>query len=137
MGYTHYWKFTSEPKKIKDGLLKFSKAVILLKKGVDVLTSKYAVKLASANGKGNPIFLSSKVSFNGVGDESHEDFFMDWVSKGGFCKTARKSYDPAVCLALLCMKRYFKEDFKYSSDGNSSNEGWMIAENVYKMITGE
>ena len=32
-----------------------------------------------------------------------------------FCKTARKPYDVAVCLALLCFKKNFGNDFSYSN----------------------
>ena len=144
MGYTHYWNFTMNPKDIKDGEKKFKKAVELLKKCIAKVPAeldvpyygKHPFKLAGGDGTGEPIFNDDKVCFNGFeGDEdlSHEtcyfaldnpDFDFD------FCKTAEKPYDVAVCLALLCFKKAFGDDFKWSSDRNGSEFGWRLAHSI-------
>ena len=96
--------------------------------------SIYPFELASGNGTGKPIFQDNKVCFNGVGDDSYEScyFALDNEDYGfNFCKTARQPYDGAVCLALLCFKKYFGEDFSYSSDGNSEDEGWKLATEIF------
>ena len=130
MGYTHYWKFNQNPKDIKDGNKKFKKAVELLKKCISI----HPFELASGNGTGKPIFQNNQVCFNGVGYDSYEAcyFVLDNKRYGfNFCKTARKPYDGAVCLTLLCFKKYFGEDFSYSSDGNSEDEGWKLATEIF------
>ena len=146
MGYTHYWRFTKNPKDIKDGDKKFKKAVELLKKclanvpaELDVpYYGKNTFKLAGGNGTGEPIFTDTMVCFNGFdGDEdlSHETCYLALDNPDGwefdFCKTAEKPYDVAVCLTLLCFKKVFGDDFNWSSDGNGSNFGWKLAHSIF------
>ena len=146
MGYTHYWRFTKNPKDIKDGDKKFKKAVELLKKCLAKVPAELDVpyygkntfKLAGGNGTGEPIFTDTKVCFNGFdGDEdlSHETCYLALDNPDGwefdFCKTAEKPYDVAVCLTLLCFKKVFGDDFNWSSDGNGSNFGWKLAHSIF------
>lgn len=145
MGYTHYWNFTMNPKDIKDGEKKFKKAVELLKKCIakvpaefdDPYYDKCDFKLAGGDGTGEPIFNDDKVCFNGVeGEEdlSHETCYIALDNSDfdfDFCKTARKPYDVAVCLTLLCFKKVFGEDFNYSSDGNNGDYGWELAHSIF------
>jgi hypothetical protein len=145
MGYTHYWKFTQNPKDIKDGEKKFKKAVELLKKCLAKVPAELDVpyygkntfKLAGGNGTGKPVFTDEKVCFNGFdGDEdlSHETCYIALDNPDGFdfdfCKTAEKPYDVAVCLTLLCFKKTFGDDFNWSSDGNGSEYGWKLAHSI-------
>lgn len=130
MGYTHYWKFKQNPKDIKDGDKKFKKAVELFKKCISI----HPFPLAGQNGTGEPIIKNSELCFNGVGRDSYETcyFALDNADYGfDFCKTAKKPYDGAVCLAIFCFKKAFGEDFSYSSDGNSKDEGWKLANKVF------
>lgn len=86
------------------------------------------------DGTGVPTFKDDEICFNG--DKTygldHETFRISlqdltnpdaWCNRRDngdvwdFCKTARKPYDLAVCLALLAFKDVFGDDFEYSSDG--------------------
>ena len=155
MGYTHYWKFTQNPNDIKDGKKKFKKAVELLKKCIAKVPSeidmveydndfstknvKVPFVLAGGNGTGEPVFKDDVVCFNGLddgnNDYSHETCYFALDNPDGydfdFCKTAEKPYDTAVCLALLCFKKAFCDDFSWSSDGNGSKYGWKTANQIF------
>ena len=133
MGYTHYWKFKSNPKDIKDGDKKFKKSVALLKKCL----KNISVELAGSNGTGKPIFTNTMVCFNGLDEDSHETCYLALDNSDfefDFCKTARKPYDVAVCLTLLCFKKFFEDDFEYSSDGDMNDEGWALATEIFEKI---
>jgi hypothetical protein len=133
MGYTHYWEFKSNPKDIKDGDKKFKKSVALLKKCL----KNISVELAGGNGSGKPIFTDTNVCFNGLDDDSHETCYLALDNSDfefDFCKTARKPYDVAVCLTLLCFKKFFEDDFNYSSDGDLDDEGWALATEIFEKI---
>lgn len=149
MGYTHYWRFTKNPKDIKDGDKKFKKAVELLQKCLKKVPAELDVpyygkntfKLAGGNGTGEPVFTDEVVCFNGFdGDEdlSHETCYLALDNPDGydfdFCKTAEKPYDVAVCLTLLCFKKAFGDDFNWSSDGNGSEFGWKLANSIIDSI---
>ena len=144
MGYTHYWKFKQRPTKINGGRPKFEKSVNLLKSCIEKVPKqieielwsekekcykkfKFPFKLAGCRGEGEPILTNTEVIFNGAGDDAHESFVIDYLNYGKdgkwFCKTNRNTYDVAVCLALLCFKHYFGDDFSYSSDGSSKDDG--------------
>lgn len=144
MGYTHYWKFKQNPKNIKDGNKKFAKAVELLKKCLTKVPTELELEddnckvpfvLKGGNGKGEPIFTNEVVCFNGDASMNydHETCYLALDNEDygfDFCKTARKPYDVAVCLTLLCFKKTFGDDFSYSSD-NSQDAGWKMAHNIF------
>jgi hypothetical protein len=133
MGYTHYWKFENNPKDIKDGDKKFKKSVALLKKCL----KNISVVLAGSNGTGKPLFTNTMVCFNGLDEDSHETCYLALDNSDfefDFCKTARKPYDVAVCLTLLCFKKFFEDDFNYSSDGDLDDEGWALATEIFEKI---
>lgn len=156
MGYTHYWKFKKNPKDCKNGSTKFAKSVELLKKCLAKVPAeiegetydwenftKKPVKipfvLKGGNGEGEPKFTDELVCFNGDAsiDCDHETCYFALDNDRyafDFCKTARKPYDVAVCLALLCFKKNFGNDFSYSSDGNKGDEGWKMAHNIFNEI---
>lgn len=161
MGYTNYWGFKRSPKEIENADVKLANAVETFKRGMDVIGDKvshdrgvhYGLKgeyadyeeplhLAGPCGSGKPILNEKGVfSFNGSekenGDyESFDVFLNDRHCEFGFCKTARKPYDVAVCLALLCLANEFGEDFHYSSDGDIENgeEGWGVAKRVFNQV---
>ena len=156
MGYTHYWKFKKNPKDCKNGSTKFAKSVELLKKCLAKVPAeiegetydwenftKKPVKipfvLKGGNGEGEPKFTDELVCFNGDAsiDCDHETCYFALDNDRyafDFCKTARKPYDVAVCLALLCFKKNFGNDFSYSSDGNKDDEGWKMARNIFNEI---
>ncbi len=157
MGYTHYWKFKQNPKDVKDGSKKFAKAVKLLKKCLAKLPAEIEIGgsydwksdttkpvkvpfvLKGGNGEGEPIFTDEIVCFNGDASLNY-DYETCYLALNNddyefdFCKTARQPYDVAVCLTLLCFKKTFGDDFTYYSDGNSEDEGWKMAHNIFDQI---
>ena len=156
MGYTHYWNFKKNPKDCKDGSKKFAKAVTLLQKCLATVPAeiegetydwenftKKPVKipfvLKGGNGEGEPKFTDELVCFNGDAsiDCDHETCYFALDNDRyafDFCKTARKPYDVAVCLTLLCFKKTFGEDFSYSSDGDIDDEGSKMAHCIFNEI---
>lgn len=149
MGYTHYWKFTQNPKDIEGGDIKFQNAVSLLKEGIKLLpkTIEYgdeevSLKLCSGNGKDEPTITDTAVCFNGDAASGHdsESFYiaLDYADdySFNFCKTSREPYDVAVCLAILCFKKAFGNDFSYKSDGDikAGEEGWELAKKIMKKL---
>lgn len=155
MGYTHYWRREKNLKDVPNGAEKFKKAVNLLNKCIEKIPAeldstdydwktgettpiKVPFKLAGGNGTGEPVFTDEKVCFNGIDDGenhyAHETCYIaldDMDYEFDFCKTARKPYDVAVCLTLLCFKHFFGYDFSYSSDGNNGDEGWSLAHKIF------
>lgn len=141
MGYTHYWKFKMNPKDCNDGSKKFAKAVKLLKKCLAKVPAEIEVEtddttntvkvpfvLKGGNGEGEPKFTDEIVCFNGDAQKGydHETCYLALNNDDyefDFCKTARKPYDVAVCLTLLCFKKTFGKDFSYSSDGDNDDKG--------------
>lgn len=160
MGYTHYWKFTKTPSEITNGKEKFKKAVSLFKKGLkhipseievskykwneengsfDTYTEKVPFLLGGLDGTGEPVITDTTLYFNGKDNDAYESFAVDYTGHDwsfNFCKTARHIYDVAVCLALLCLKKAFGEDFSYSSDGDikGGEEGWKLAKEIMAKI---
>ena len=131
MGYTHYWTFKKSPAEIADGKQKFANAVAIFKDGLKKLQD---IPLGDGMGNGEPIITDTAVCFNGKAPEDYETCYIAIESKGfDFCKTARRPYDPAVCLLLLCMADAFGDDFEYSSDGDIENgeEGWARAKEIF------
>lgn len=60
-------------------------------------------------------------SFNGIGDDGHETFWIDTsISESSFCKTNRKPYDIVVCIILLMLKHHLQEGIGIRSDGFSN-----------------
>lgn len=129
MGYTHYWKFKMNPKDCNDGSKKFAKAVKLLKKCLAKVPAEIEVEtddttntvkvpfvLKGGNGEGEPKFTDEIVCFNGDAQKGydHETCYLALNNDDyefDFCKTARKPYDVAVCLTLLCFKKNFWQRF--------------------------
>ena len=163
MGYTNYWSFKRNPKDIENADVKLANAVETFKRGMGVIGDKvshdnglhYGLKgeyddyeeplhLANPCGSGKPILNENGVfAFNGNEDEDgdYESFYVSLHCNRcefefGFCKTARKPYDVAVCLALLCLANEFGEDFSYSSDGDieEGEEGWGVAKRVFNQV---
>lgn len=165
MGYTHYYKFVKCPNNIENGAEKFANAVnaakicigrlpkhiYYTKKLYNEATKAFDIKkrksyrlypMRGGNGYGEPVFKPDFICFNG--DEEHKqgyetfciDFKNDFCT---FCKTARQPYDVAVCIALLCFKHYFGNDFKLDSDGGieSGEEGWKRAKKITNEYFGE
>ena len=130
MGYTHYFQLhKSNPES-------FKYAVDLFKELMPKFPQKsnygdYPI-LPLYDGYGEkeePIITDTEVCFNGNANDGldHETFHIslkdnDW----NFCKTARKPYDFAVCVMLLCLAVFHdKSEFSFSSDGDMrKGEEW-------------
>lgn len=103
MGYTHY--FQQKEEMSPESWARFTKnATQLIEQAWDVAL--------------DVDITESYLRVNGVGEESHEDFYlartdMSW----NFCKTNRKPYD-AVVTAILTLLRYTYPSFALSSDGS-------------------
>jgi len=148
MGYTHYYRFNKNPKEIKNGAEKFANAVNAAKICIGRLpkriyytndngkrTSYRLYPMCGGNGYGLPIFKPDRIIFNGdrIKGQDYETFHIDLNEDfSTFCKTARRPYDVAVCIALLCFKHYFGDDFYLSSDGDieGGEEGWKRAKKI-------
>ena len=136
MGYTHYWNFSKVIKDIDNSKEKFTAAVDLFKEKLKELPK--SIRLGNGIGKGEPIITPTEVVFNGCAEngEDYETFAITFSddesdSEFNFCKTARQPYDAAVCLALLCFKDAYGDDFNYSSDGDINDEGWELAHRIF------
>ena len=143
MGYTHYFYRTPELDKGK-----FKAAVADIRKVVALLPTVNPqdaqmcypegddtdVKLAGWDGEvgTKPEFTDELVSFNGVGEDSHETFSIAQTFEApahsldpgedglhfAFCKTARKPYDIAVTASLAVLKHHLGDAIRVSSDGD-------------------
>ena len=158
MGYTHYWRIKKTLGKVSNGKELFKMAVEAtvdcIKNVPDELPTldwsynekldkwesregnPVPFKLCGWDGTGEPVFTGTKVSFNGDAStgNDHESCIIELDGKESFnfCKTARKPYDVAVCIALICFHHYFGDCFTYSSDGNieEGEEGWKLAKEI-------
>lgn len=121
MGYSHY--FT--PKMNKE---QFDKVV------EDVKEIEKAVELFDGIGdKRGVVYGNESLMFNGneAEGEAHETLSLGVGGDWGFCKTARKPYDTAVAVTLLCMKFHSPES-EVTSDGNSKD--WSKANRLFKKL---
>lgn len=121
MGYTNYYHAKNR-KKINDSDFKnfmndtYKAVEILMKKGfkfADDRTDEIYKDIDDFKAKNqNEIWL------NGVGDDSHEPFILDFKGSWEFCKTARKPYDIAVKAILILAERHgiLKNPFDFDGD---------------------
>ncbi len=111
MGYTHYWE---TDRALKVSVIQATLIAEILKEHADVLD-------IADHGP-------SVLDFNGIGEEAHENFYVEYGKniKFAFCKTARKPYDIAVCKCLLVLS--LSAGFNFSSDGGCDgkldDESW-------------
>ena len=123
MGYTNYFH-TKNRKEINEVdfqnfMSETYKAVeILMQKGYkfldDRINEKYKDIVDFKVKNQNEIWL------NGVGDDGHETFLIDFKDSWEFCKTARKPYDLAVKVILILAEKHniLKEKFSFDGDKN-------------------
>lgn len=150
---------TCKPSTIENGTEKFKNAVALFKECLKTLNGKtkkivwdYSycmadrfengyklgekVSMTLCNGWGKrgtkPTITDTLVSFNGCEKNSHETCYIS-LDEGefNFCKTARKPYDTAVCVCLLCFKHYFGNNMEIYSDGDMNGVEWQYAKEVF------
>jgi hypothetical protein len=80
------------------------------------------VPICSGSGAGPPEITDECIHFNGCGDDSYEDFYLDReaTSPHAFCKTERKPYD-VVVVALLIYINETTDCLDSGSDGGIFN----------------
>jgi hypothetical protein len=114
MGYTHYWRREASAKDSHFGKTQYGQVVSHVQKMIeDTAIPVDRVKIDSEH-----------IHFNGVGDDGHEDFWLD-LAPGeqygnpnfSFCKTALRPYDVLVTAALCIAKHYLGDQIRVSTDG--------------------
>lgn len=140
MGYTHYYRIRDKniPKKT------FTKIADDIEKVVAYIRdNKIECCTADITWDG-PIQLDFErgklhddgrefIDLNGVDEYSHENLVLyEGKHSWSFCKTNRKPYDTAICMALLVTKWHLKGACKLSSDGN--NIEWQGAYELWNKI---
>jgi hypothetical protein len=93
---------------------------------------KAGISIAGKSGEGSPKIDSRQIGLNGMGDASHETFFLPKVEHSEFCKTNRKPYD-IVCIAICLAAKKITSDFTFSSDGDEEDEFGKAALALYQM----
>jgi len=131
MGYTHYWQqfrsFTAD---------EWAQLCADMRDLLKDVEHVQGIPLANWDGEPGtaPEIGPDRISFNGVGDDSHESFVIDrrrpalesWQTPdrrgAAFCKTARKPYDLAVTAALCYLGTVIDpKPWHVSSDGRGAN----------------
>lgn len=122
MGYTHYW--------YKANKLKNPAQWALLASDCRRLVRGLGIPLADGSGQegSSPTIEQGKISFNGVGPQRHETFYLsrEIMSDFNFCKTAQKPYDMAVMCCLVAAKERFPV-LEVHSDGKMDDWAPAIA----------
>jgi len=144
MGYTHYWNLKKKTKKTAEQVkIAFNEVAILFEKLPQNSTNAGGyytdepLRLFGGDGTSKMHISDDTLIFNGDAKQSldHETFYFDLTNLGEFefCKTARKPYDFAVCVALLAMANHI-QGFTFSSDGDL--EDWKPAIDFYNTHIG-
>ena len=131
MGYTHYWTQTrnlsaDEWQQVSEDLQTI----------LTYVEHEQGVPLADrwGEGKTRPEFTADMIGFNGLGEDSHESFYISrkrrakksWEGKGNpsdFCKTDRKPYDLAVTACLAYLSTVIEGAWSVGTDG--SGKDWL------------
>jgi hypothetical protein len=140
MGYTRYWKikkqldterFKEYSETCRIVCQEWEKILIeyYLSEGNSLELAEHKSKICGWDGRGEPVFSDTKISFNGsisdddrLSDLSHETFCISLFDKEfNFCKTARKPYDKQVIACLYLLTKFFGDDVEVSSDGDNSD----------------
>ncbi len=134
MGYTHYWRQTTNkalPKTKWNAFQKDIKTVLdnLPENGVNDYTREEPLSIDVKTNSDNVFH------FNAVEEEfQHECFYFERKHEDdfNFCKTARKPYDYMVIASLLLVEKHFPKKFEISSDGDVQE--WSVVQAVLKEI---
>jgi hypothetical protein len=126
MGYTHYFtKAGTSP----DDSLRFEMFARGARTIIDYAKKYDHIKIGELE------ISDEVVTFNGVGEDSHETFY--WALDGGgfnFCKTAYKPYDAVVTACLIHLKDVYGDLVDIGSDGSWSD--WALGARLYRNATG-
>ena len=129
MGYSNYWRRPTEL-----DAETFAKAIVDCRKICDTT----AIPLGDWEGKGEPIFNTDLVAFNGKGVHRCESFIVRrlivperWQTpdkRGRYCegcKTNLHLYDLYLKCCLIIFKYHFGDDFQINCDGEKVD--WIFA----------
>jgi hypothetical protein len=125
MGYTHYWG--------KQGDVDEASYAAALKDIAKIVTSEKAILANGSGDEGSKPKVTGGISFNGIGDASHETFALPPKAKmldNDFCKTNQKPYDVVVVAALSRLAEV--AGIKIGSDGDAEDlkDGVALASKV-------
>jgi hypothetical protein len=136
MGYTDYWEFNKvKGLKAKDIETLYQKAIKDCARIIKHSSTKIRLSGYTSHTK---VGEYGGIDFNGVGDYSHENFYLrehfNQNEAFNFCKTAQKPYDIVVVACLATLKYHLKESITVSSDGRSTewNNGVELAKVILK-----
>lgn len=137
MGYTNYYWVKNRYKIKKVDFQNFMnetyKAIeILMQKGfkfADDRTDEIYKDIDDFKAKNQ-----KEIWLNGVGDDSHETFLLDFKGSWAFCKTARKPYDLAVKAILILAEKHGILKNPFSFDGDRTDIEFKDAEAFIKGI---
>lgn len=126
MGYTHYFTKAAAD---RDDSLRFEMFARGARTIIDYAKTYEGIKI------GDLEISDEIVTFNGVGEESHETFY--WAIDGSgfnFCKTAAKPYDTVVTACLIHLKDVYGDLVDIGSDGSWAD--WSLGARLYRNATG-
>jgi hypothetical protein len=126
MGYTHYFTKTAADREDSRRFEMFARGARTI---IDYATTYEGIKI------GDLEISDEIVTFNGVGEESHETFY--WAIDGSgfnFCKTAAKPYDTVVTACLIHLKDVYGDLVDIGSDGSWAD--WALGARLYRNATG-
>ena len=127
MGYTHYFTQVQSTEGDDRSYLKFAIDAMLI-----ILTAEQrGINL-------NWHVDENAVKINGVGEDSHEDFYFTREANlsFNFCKTARKPYDDVITACLIALKKAYGEKVDIGSDGTWESD-WVAGRHLYQMAVQE
>jgi hypothetical protein len=147
MGYTNYWNLKKKTKKTAEQVkIAFNEVAILFDKLPQISTNAGGyytdepLRLRGGDGTGKMHISDDALIFNGDAKQlggCHETFYIDLTNSetllNASCKTIRKPYDFAVCVALLAMANHI-DGFTFSTDGDL--EDWKPAIDFYNTHIG-
>ena len=126
MGYTHYFTRQRPDREDSRRFEMFARGARTI---IDYATTYDNIKI------GDLEISDEIVTFNGVGEESHETFYWALDASGfNFCKTARKPYDAVVTACLIHLKDVYGDLVDIGSDGSWGD--WALGARLYRNATG-
>jgi hypothetical protein len=126
MGYTHYFTKTGTDREDSRRFEMFARGARTI---IEYATTYDNIKI------GDLEISDEIVTFNGVGEDSHETFYWALDASGfNFCKTAYKPYDAVVTACLIHLKDVYGDLVDIGSDG--SWHEWRDGARLYRNATG-
>jgi len=131
-GYTHYFTWHQAP---EEAALK--QCVAEMNRLIEYRKSMMVSPDEPGSIPGSLKLDSSRVDFNGIGEEAHEPFVFPGRTGFNSCKTAYKPYDEVVTACLLVARdHFFPSVLSSSSDGswNDWTQGVKLYSSVFRRV---